>query len=206
MFPFHYRWARKLENNKKKKDAILKSHRCWTYNASGTKQRNFSSLDCDFFFFSAIYVVLDETRVVVDSPPGLSPAQYLVPRCHSYFDIHPFRHPPARYPRIFGTPVPYILRIYGIPNGTPWEILHPPSRVAPIEVNCTKIYTKYRWNIRSPLASQWTVLMFDTIWKSTSKLGKIFDSLWLGLLAAGSSLHVKLMGIVARIQVQRHSS
>ena len=31
----------------------------------------------------------------------------------------PFWYPRARYPRIIRSPMPHILRIYGIPNGTP---------------------------------------------------------------------------------------
>ena len=46
-------------------------------------------------------------------------------RCHSNIDIPPFRYPRATYPRIICIPVQNILRIYGIPSGTPWEILNP---------------------------------------------------------------------------------
>jgi hypothetical protein len=43
-------------------------------------------------------------------------------RCHSNSDMPPFRYPHAR----FCSPVPHILRIYGLPNGIPLGILAPP--------------------------------------------------------------------------------
>ena len=64
-------------------------------------------------------------------------AGWIRSRCHSNSEVPSFRYPHATYPRIICTPIQHILKIYGLPNGTPWVILNPflaPCRSLRVEV------------------------------------------------------------------------